>query len=72
MLIFSSSSHLLIYFTSVIRPVEEDGNDVDKELGVGKELSQAASQVTLEAEELALLALRPVKGLLLYGPPGCG
>ena len=56
----------------MIRPVEEDGNDVDEELGVGKELSQAASQVTLEAEELALLALRPVKGLLLYGPPGCG
>mmetsp|Transcript_40621 Transcript_40621/g.73261 ORF Transcript_40621/g.73261 Transcript_40621/m.73261 type:complete len:781 (+) Transcript_40621:39-2381(+) len=33
-----------------------------------KQLSLAA----LEAEELALLGLTPVKGLLLYGPPGCG
>ena len=32
------------------------------------ELSQAA----LEADELALLGLTPVRGLLLYGPPGCG
>ena len=31
-----------------------------------------ASKSALEAEELALLGLSPVKGLLLYGPPGCG
>mmetsp|Transcript_29018 Transcript_29018/g.33343 ORF Transcript_29018/g.33343 Transcript_29018/m.33343 type:complete len:725 (+) Transcript_29018:186-2360(+) len=58
----------------VIRPVEEDGDDVDYTfLGEsGKESSQATSQAALEADELALLGLTPVKGLLLYGPPGCG
>ena len=32
--------------------------------------SQQLSRVALEAEELALLGLTPVRGLLLYGPPG--
>ncbi|KAL7451136.1 hypothetical protein ACHAWC_002980 [Mediolabrus comicus] len=36
--------------------------------GASKQLSIAA----LEAEELSLLGLTPVRGLLLYGPPGCG
>ncbi len=52
----------------VIRPVDEDGNKVDDEWDVGRQLSNQASQVALEAEELALLGLTPVKGLLLYGP----
>ena len=52
----------------VIRPVEEDGNDVGDDWEVGKQLSQQASQAALEADELALLGLNPVKGLLLYGP----
>lgn len=53
----------------VIRPVDEDGNNkVDDEWDVGRQLSNQASQVALEAEELALLGLTPVKGLLLYGP----
>jgi vesicle-fusing ATPase len=30
------------------------------------------ARAALEAEELALLGLAPVRGLLLYGPPGCG
>lgn len=34
--------------------------------------SRRLSLAVLEAEELALLGLTPVKGLLLYGPPGCG
>jgi hypothetical protein len=67
----------------VIRPVEEDsetnndgngnnndgndGNDDDDVIGMTDgQLSQAA----LEADELALLGLTPVRGLLLYGPPG--
>lgn len=52
----------------VIRPVEEDGNEIDDDFEVGKELTQQASQAALEADELALLGLSPVKGLLLYGP----
>lgn len=54
----------------VIRPVDEESGEVISDL-VGKtdgELMQAA----LEADELSLLGLTPVKGLLLYGPPGCG
>ena len=53
---------------AVIRPVEEDGNDIEDDWEVGKQLSQQASQASLEADELALLGLNPVKGLLLYGP----
>ena len=34
--------------------------------------SRQLSMAALEAEELALLGLSPVRGLLLYGPPGCG
>ena len=34
--------------------------------------SRRLSLAALEAEELALLGLTPVRGLLLYGPPGCG
>jgi vesicle-fusing ATPase len=51
----------------VIRPAEDQsqGDDGDK---TTNELSTAA----LEAEELSLLGLSPVRGLLLYGPPGCG
>jgi vesicle-fusing ATPase len=34
--------------------------------------SRQLSLAALEAQELAVLGLTPVKGLLLYGPPGCG
>jgi hypothetical protein len=45
----------------VIRPADEDGA-----------ATSAAASTALEAEELDLLGLSPVRGLLLYGPPGCG
>jgi len=35
-------------------------------------ISADLSVAAMEAEELALLGLTPVRGLLLYGPPGCG
>ena len=51
------------------------GNEDDKSVNDGLSLDDTSKQLsmaTLEAEELALLGLTPVKGLLLYGPPGCG
>ena len=44
----------------VIRPLSELGND------------DWSTHRVKEAEELIALGLQPVKGLLLYGPPGCG
>jgi vesicle-fusing ATPase len=51
----------------VIRPAEDGGPD-----STGDETSQKLTVAALEAEELAILGLSPVRGLLLYGPPGCG
>ena len=68
----------------VMRPAEVDDNG---NLLTYKEAKESASMeefsslddtsrqlslAALEAKELALLGLNPVKGLLLYGPPGCG
>jgi hypothetical protein len=57
----------------VIRPAEEasQGGD-DTATSGGDETSTELSMAALEAEELSLLGLSPVRGLLLYGPPGCG
>lgn len=69
----------------VIRPAEVDDNGnllsykeamesgapVDA-LSSLDDTSRQLSLATLEAEELSLLGLTPVRGLLLYGPPGCG
>lgn len=49
----------------VIRPADADEKVQD---GTTAELALAA----MESQELALLGLTPVRGLLLYGPPGCG
>jgi len=70
----------------IIRPAEVDssGNllsykEAKQQLANEKDelssLDNAAKQVSmaaLEAEELAMLGLSPIRGLLLYGPPGCG
>ena len=51
----------------IIRPADVDNeNDESMEDKTSSELAANA----LEAEELALIGLTPVRGLLLYGPPG--
>ena len=50
----------------VIRPVTDD-RFTDNSTEFRAELA-----TKLDAEELELLGLTPVRGLLLYGPPGCG
>eukprot|EP00957_Ditylum_brightwellii_P166703 12690296-Ditylum_brightwellii.AAC.1 len=57
----------------IIRPEEE----VEEEEGGGEDnyggdvTARELSLASMEAEELALLGLSPVWGLLMYGPPGC-
>ena len=52
----------------VLRPAQEDAGNTGEE-----DLTETAmSMAAMEAEELAVLGLTPVRGLLLYGPPGCG
>lgn len=61
----------------VIRPAES-ADRVQAALADGSsaqpmdDTAQNWNTAALEAEELALLGLTPVRGLLLYGPPGCG
>jgi len=52
----------------VLRPADEDDSVGDEGDSTNADLSMAS----MEAEELAALGLSPVRGLLLYGPPGCG
>jgi hypothetical protein len=56
----------------VIRPVEEDSGSFAEEGSLEDMTEGELSQASLEADELAILGLTPVRGLLLYGPPGCG
>ena len=53
----------------VIRPATEydDGNN-----NSAASATSFQSTASLEAEELQVLGLTPVRGLLLYGHPGCG
>mmetsp|Transcript_1627 Transcript_1627/g.3482 ORF Transcript_1627/g.3482 Transcript_1627/m.3482 type:complete len:791 (-) Transcript_1627:905-3277(-) len=45
----------------------DDDDDTENDI-----ISQELAANALEAEELAMIGLTPVRGLLLYGPPGCG
>jgi vesicle-fusing ATPase len=57
----------------VIKPAEEvSQGDGDTVTSGGDAKTSELSTAALEAEELSLLGLSPVRGLLLYGPPGCG
>ena len=64
-----SSANLLSYKEAK----QQLANDNDKdELSSLDNAAKRISMAALEAEELAMLGLTPVRGLLLYGPPGCG
>ena len=61
----------------IIRPADEETNDTNENTNSNQnasgDMTQAQlSMAAIEAEELELLGLAPVRGLLLYGPPGCG
>ncbi|CAB9512140.1 AAA ATPase forming ring-shaped complexes [Seminavis robusta] len=55
----------------IIRPAE-DVSTAPGSVEEGDFTTQQLALASMEAEELALLGLTPVRGLLLYGPPGCG
>lgn len=54
----------------VIRPADDDDDGNARTTTTTTKSAEAST--ALEAEELELLGLSPVRGLLLYGPPGCG
>jgi hypothetical protein len=51
----------------VLRPAQEENGHGN---GLVDATSTALSVAAMEAKELAILGLTPVRGLLLYGPPG--
>jgi vesicle-fusing ATPase len=64
--------NLLSYGDARGRGAGGGSGDDDGALSSLDDASRRLSLAALEAEELALLGLTPVRGLLLYGPPGCG
>ena len=54
----------------ILKPADEEKEEIpdDESWNPNHDLGQ----VKLEAEALETLGLTPVRGLLLYGPPGCG
>jgi vesicle-fusing ATPase len=55
----------------VLRPVDESTGRAQAE-ELWDTTTRELVTASLEAAELSLLGLDPVRGLLLYGPPGCG
>jgi len=53
----------------VIKPADVIDNAISGQID---EETNSLAMASADAEELALLGLTPVRGLLLYGPPGCG
>ena len=53
----------------IIRPAELVDSPTTS---LDDETTVALASASADAEELALLGLTPVRGLLLHGPPGCG
>jgi hypothetical protein len=56
----------------VIRPAKDESASSGHNNFTNNHRSINLPLAALEAKELELLGLTPVRGLLLYGPPGCG
>jgi vesicle-fusing ATPase len=56
----------------IIRPADEQSTSNSSDIKEWGDDASHLGETVLEAAELAVLGLSPVRGLLLHGPPGCG